>query len=47
MIALATSAVADGLTAEQWERMIVAHPSLCEMVREAALDAFGMSVHKG
>lgn len=47
MIAMATSAVADGLTAEQWERMIVAHPSLCEMVREAALDAFGMSVHKG
>ena len=47
MIALATSAVADGLTVEQWERMIVAHPSLCEMVREAALDAFGMSVHKG
>ena len=47
MIALATSAVADGLTVEQWEGMIVAHPSLCEMVREAALDAFGMSVHKG
>lgn len=47
MIAMATSAVADGLTVEQWERMIVAHPSLCEMVREAALDAFGMSVHKG
>lgn len=47
MIAMAASAVADGLTAEQWERMIVAHPSLCEMVREAALDAFGMSVHKG
>ena len=47
MIALAASAVADGLTAQQWERMIVAHPSLCEMVREAALDAFGMSVHKG
>lgn len=47
MIAMAASAVADGLTAEQWESMIVAHPSLCEMVREAALDAFGMSVHKG
>ena len=46
MIAMATSAVADGLTAEQWEKMIVAHPSLCEMVREAALDAFGKSVHK-
>lgn len=47
MIAMATSAVANGTTAEQWERMIVAHPSLCEMIREAALDAFGMSVHKG
>ena len=47
MIAFATSAVANGTTAEEWERMIVAHPSLCEMVREAALDAFGKSVHKG
>lgn len=47
MIAMATSAVADGLTTEQWKKMIVAHPSLCEMVREAALDAFGASVHKG
>ena len=47
MIAMATSAVADGLTTEQWKKMIVAHPSLCEMVREAALDAFGVSVHKG
>ena len=47
MIAFAASAVANGTTADQWERMIVAHPSLCEMVREAALDAFGKSVHKG
>lgn len=47
MIAMAASAVADGLTVDQWEKMIVAHPSLCEMVREAALDAFGKSVHKG
>lgn len=47
MIAFATAAVARGTTAEEWERMIVAHPSLCEMVREAALDAFGRSVHKG
>ena len=47
MIAMAASAVADGLTTDQWEKMIVAHPSLCEMVREAALDAFGKSVHKG
>ena len=47
MIAMAASAVADGLTVDQWEKMVVAHPSLCEMVREAALDAFGKSVHKG
>ena len=47
MIAMAASAVADGLTTRQWEEMVVAHPSLCEMVREAALDAFGASVHKG
>lgn len=46
MIAFASSAVAAGTTVEQWERTIVAHPSLCEMVREAALDAFGRSVHK-
>lgn len=46
MIAFAASAVSDGTTADQWERMIVAHPSLCEIVREAALDAFGRSVHK-
>ncbi len=47
MIAFAADAVRDKLTLEQWQRMIVAHPSLCEMVREAALDAFGISVHKG
>lgn len=47
LIAFAASAVAGAWTAEQWEKTIVAHPSLCEMVREAALDAFGMSVHKG
>ena len=47
MIAFAAAAVADGTTADQWERTVVAHPSLCEMVREAALDAFGRSVHKG
>ena len=47
MIAFAADAVRDKLTVEQWQRMVVAHPSLCEMVREAALDAFGISVHKG
>ena len=47
MIAFAAAAVAEGWTTDQWEKTIVAHPSLCEMVREAALDAFGKSVHKG
>ncbi|MBR6271278.1 MAG: dihydrolipoyl dehydrogenase [Lachnospiraceae bacterium] len=46
MIAMAASAVADELATDEWEKMIVAHPSLCEMVREAALDCFGRSVHK-
>lgn len=46
MIAFASAAVAERWTADQWEGFIVAHPSLCEMVREAALDAFGRSVHK-
>ena len=45
MIALASAAVAEGWTTEQWEKTVVAHPSLCEMVREAALAAFGRSVH--
>lgn len=46
MIAFGAAAVENGTTLEQWEAMIVAHPSLCEMVREAALDAFGAAVHK-
>ena len=46
MIAFAAMAVAEGITAEDWEAMVVAHPSLSEMVREAALDCFGKSVHK-
>lgn len=46
MIAFASTAVAEGWTVDQWEKTIVAHPSLCEMIREAALDAFGRSVHK-
>ncbi len=45
MIAFAVAAVAEGWTTDQWEKTIVAHPSLCEMVREAALAAFGRSVH--
>ena len=46
MIAYGAAAVENGTTLEQWENMIVAHPSLCEMIREAALDAFGAAVHK-
>lgn len=47
LIALGTKAVADGMTAEQWENLVVAHPSLTESLREAALDCFRKSVHKG
>lgn len=46
MIGMAALAVEKGLTKEAWEHMIVAHPSLNEMTREAALDCFGASVHK-
>ncbi|MCL2864105.1 MAG: dihydrolipoyl dehydrogenase [Lachnospiraceae bacterium] len=45
MISLATLAVANKTTLQQWEDLIVAHPSLSEMVREAALDCFGEAVH--
>lgn len=46
LIAFGTLAVDRKLTLEDWERMVVAHPSLSETVREAALDAFGAAVHK-
>ncbi len=46
MIAAAAEAVREGKTAEQWETTVVAHPSLAEMLKEAALDAFGKAVHK-
>lgn len=46
MIAFGASAVENGTTLDQWKSMIVAHPTLCEMIREAALDAFGMATHK-
>lgn len=46
MIAFASAAVRDKMTLEEWERMVVAHPSLSEMIKEAALDCFGKSVHK-
>ena len=46
LIAFGALAVEKHLTPEEWEHMVVAHPSLAEMVREAALDAFGAAVHK-
>lgn len=46
MIAFATAAVAHKMTLEKWKNLIVAHPSLCEMIREAALDCFEEAVHK-
>lgn len=46
MIAFAARTVAEGLSLEQWEQAVITHPSLSEMLREAALDAFGKSVHK-
>ncbi|KKI51939.1 dihydrolipoyl dehydrogenase [Christensenella hongkongensis] len=47
MISFAAAAVINKMTLAQWEDLIVAHPSLSEMVREAALDCFGMAVHSG
>ena len=46
LISLATLAVAGGITLSEWEDLIIAHPSLAEMVREAAMDAFGKAIHK-
>jgi dihydrolipoamide dehydrogenase len=46
LIALATAAISTRMTVDDWERLVVAHPSLSEMVRKAALDAFGKSTHK-
>lgn len=47
MVSFATAAVTNKMTLERWEDLIVAHPSLSEMVREAALDCFGLAVHGG
>lgn len=46
MIGLASAAVKDEMTLKQWQQMIIAHPSLSEMIKEAALDCFGKSVHR-
>lgn len=46
MISFASSEVANHTSLAQWETKIVAHPSLSEMIKEAALDAFKLAVHK-
>ncbi|MBP3728792.1 MAG: dihydrolipoyl dehydrogenase [Lachnospiraceae bacterium] len=46
MIGMATLAVQQGMSLKEWENTVVAHPSLCEMMKEAALDCFGMAIHK-
>lgn len=45
MIALATQAVTTGMNLDEWKNLIIAHPSLSEMLREAAMDCDGFSVH--
>ncbi len=45
LLSFAALAVEKGITFSEWQQLIVAHPSLSEMVREAALDCFGKSVH--
>ncbi len=46
LIAFGSLAVEKEMTLAEWESLVVAHPSLAEMVREAALDAFKKAVHK-
>lgn len=45
LISFASLAVKNEMSLEEWEHTIVAHPSLSEMVKEAAMDCFGKSVH--
>lgn len=45
MISFASLAVKKRLTFEEWQQLLVAHPSLSEMVKEAACDCFGKSIH--
>lgn len=45
LLAFAALSVKEGMTVKEWQRLIVAHPSLSEMIKEAALDCFGKSVH--
>jgi dihydrolipoamide dehydrogenase len=45
LIATAAMAVQVGMTVDQWQEIITAHPTLSEILREAALDCKGMSIH--
>ena len=45
LLSFAALAVKNRMTFDEWRQFIVAHPSLAEMIKEAALDCFGMSVH--
>jgi dihydrolipoamide dehydrogenase len=46
LVSFASAAVTNKTTLEEWEKMVVAHPSLSEMIKEAALDCFGKAIHK-
>jgi len=46
LITTATLAIEQGLTAEEFLRMYHPHPTLSELLKEAAEDVEGMSVHK-
>jgi len=46
LIAEVTAAMAGGMTAEELGRVIHAHPTLPEMIKEAAEDVDGLAVHK-
>lgn len=46
LISFAYAAIVKEMTLDEWENIIIAHPSLAEMLKEAALDAFGKAVHK-
>lgn len=45
LLSFAALAVKKHMTFGEWQQLIVAHPSLSEMIKEAALDCFGKSVH--
>ena len=46
LIGTAAMAIATKTTASQWAEMIVAHPTLSEILHEAAMSCVGRSVHK-